>query len=279
MEKSILDSRKIPALAYSLLMYALGAGVAHYTGTIFNWLTAIVGLSWVFFLVFGALLLEQYFEKPGKTPAQSPLLLLGIVFWTLVAVNTVSLLAMGQVTFSAWLLMTFAVLIALAYALPPLRWQARGYGELTLALLLVGITPALALLLNGGEWHRLLPMLTLPLAPLFLASELTLRLPTYSLEANAPKNLLQRLGWQLAFRIHHLLVMSSYLLIAIALLLGLPFTFGIAALLTLPLGMLEIWYLDRIAEGIKPQWRALTILAIALFSLTAYLLVFTLWTR
>lgn len=279
MKDSILDARKVPALAYTLLMYALGSGIAHYLGTPIDWLGAIVGLSWVFFLVFGALLLDQYFEKPSKTPAQSPLLLLGILFWTMVAVNTVSLLAMGRVTFSAWLLMTLAVLVALAYALPPLRWQARGYGELVLALLLIGVTPALGLLLNGGEWHRLLPMLTLPLAPLFLAGEITLRLPTYSLEASAPKNLLQRLGWQMAFRVHNLLVMSAYLLVAIALLLGLPFIFGIAALLTLPLGMLEIWYLDRISEGIKPQWRALTILTIALFSLTAYLLVFTLWTR
>lgn len=279
MKDSIVDARKIPTLVYTLLMYALGSGTAHYLGTPTDWLGAIVGLSWVFFLVFGALLLEQYFENPGRTPSQSPLLMLGVLFWTLVAVNTVSLLAMGRVTFTAWLLMTLAVLVALAYALPPLRWQARGYGELTLALLLIGIIPALGLLLNGGEWHRLLPMLTLPLVPLFLASEITLRLPTYSLQANAPKNLLQRLGWKTAFRVHNLLVMSAYLLIALALLLGLPFIFGIAALLTLPLGMLEIWYLERIAEGVKPQWRALTILTIALFSLTAYLLVFTLWTR
>ena len=65
------------------------------------------------------------------------------------------------------------------YAVPPVRLVYSGYGELVLAILFANLFPALAFLLQTGELHRLLAMLTFPLTLLYLAALLALSLRAY----------------------------------------------------------------------------------------------------
>jgi hypothetical protein len=58
-----------------------------------------------------------------------------------------------------------------------------------------------------------------------------------------------------------------------------PLSVALPALLSLPLGLFQIWYLNRIAAGAKPNWNLLGVLAVIVFGVTAYLLTFSLWTR
>jgi hypothetical protein len=60
---------------------------------------------------------------------------------------------------------------------------------------------------------------------------------------------------------------------------GLPPSVSFPAFLALPLGLFQIWYMVRIAGGMKPNWMVMTLSAVLTFGFTAYLLTFTFWTK
>jgi hypothetical protein len=79
--------------------------------------------------------------------------------------------------------------------------------------------------------------------------------------------------------LHNVLIPISYLVLGLGVLLGMPVALAFPAMLSLPLGIFHIWMLNRIADGAKPNWTALTISAAALLGITAYLLTFAFWTQ
>ncbi len=86
-----------------------------------------------------------------------------------------------------------------------------------------------------------------------------------------------RLGWQAGMNLHNILILTSYLLLILAASYGYPWFATWPALLTLPLGVFQIVQMRRIANGSKPQWNILVIGALALFSVTVYLITFAFW--
>ena len=69
------------------------------------------------------------------------------------------------------------------------------------------------------------------------------------------------------------------MLMGLALAFNLPISIGLPAFLTFPLALFQIWYMNRIAGGIKPNWTLLMFVATAIFGLSAYLTTFALWTH
>jgi len=177
-------------------------------------------------------------------------------------------------------LMALVVAGAIFYSVPPVRLATSGYGELTTAILLANLVPALAFTLQYSELHRLLALSTFPITALTLASMISLEFPDYASDLkHGKRTLLVRLGWRNAVWVHHLLVASGYLLFVASFAAGLPGALAWPPLLTLPLGLLQIWYLGRIAEGLKPHWTALTLNALAMTVASVYLLTYAFWTR
>jgi 1,4-dihydroxy-2-naphthoate octaprenyltransferase len=169
---------------------------------------------------------------------------------------------------------------ALLLALPPARLVLRGYGEITTALLVSNLIPALAYLFQTGELHRLLAMTTFPLTFLYLAMTLAYELPGYGADVKFDQQtLMVRLGWESGMRLHNLFLLSAYLILGFAMLLGLPIPLGIPGFLTFPLAAFQVYLMVRIAAGTKPNWRVLLFVGAAIYWLTAYLLMFALWTR
>jgi 1,4-dihydroxy-2-naphthoate octaprenyltransferase len=155
-----------------------------------------------------------------------------------------------------------------------------GYGELTTAILVSNLVPALSFLLQTGELHRLLAMVTFPLTFLHLSMMLAFELPDYGTDLKFEKRtLMVRAGWEMGMRLHNGFLRVAYLILALALLLGLPMAIGGPGLLTLPLALFQIWYMGRIASGIKPNWTLLLFTATAIYGITSYLIAFALWTR
>jgi 1,4-dihydroxy-2-naphthoate octaprenyltransferase len=176
--------------------------------------------------------------------------------------------------------MALIFLGAFFYAVPPIRLESSGYGELTSSILVANLVPAFALLVQTGDLHRLLAMSTFPLTLLHLAMLLALELPDYATDIKFEKNtLLVRIGWEPGMRMHNFLILGAYLILGLAVLLGLPIAIALPAFLSLPLGMLQIFQMNRIAAGAKPNWTTLTLAAVTLFSATAYLLAFSFWSR
>ncbi len=293
------------ALLAGILLYALGAGIVHYLGFAVDWSIYFLGQAVVTLLQVSSYYLKTYYdlleqpERPRRPrpPARRPnesetpeeeepvdlprssVLQAAITALSIGAVITVLLIAQGAITLPALVILGVAFLLAFFYAVPPVRLVYTGYGELSQAILIANLFPALAYLFQTGELHRLLGMLTFPLTALYLAMALARQLPTYATDLRLNRqNLMVRLGWQRGMYYHNLLIFMAYLLLGLAALLGLPWGLTWPVLLALPVGMFQVWQMIRISSGAPPSWRLLTISAVALVGITAYLINLALWT-
>jgi 1,4-dihydroxy-2-naphthoate octaprenyltransferase len=274
-----------------VLLYALGAGIADYLGTTIDTGLYWVGQLWMVTLFVAIYLLDRYYdpqsivENLGRQllnilPYRSVLMLGAAVSLTLTASLTVLLIRGGQLTPPTLTILIASVVGAFLYAIPPVRLANAGFGELTLSILIANLVPAFAFLLQFGEFHRLVGMATFPLTFLLLATILALRFPNYASHLKYHKHsLVVRMGWDTAMTVHNIFILAAFVLIGLAALFGFPSFAVTPLLLALPLALVQIWYVIRIASGIKPNWNALSISAIALVGFTSYLLTFAFWTN
>ena len=278
-------------LLNGILLYLLGVGMARYYGINPNWKLVILGQLWLLALQLAGLFLSAYFNMrssstPEKDKENLPVRIsrpanLLIAYAFLAAAASLSVLLIRMVaTPAVFLLMSLLACGALCYPVPPIRLEYSGYGELVLSLLIANLTPALGYLLQGGDSLRLLAMVTFPLTMLHLAMLLVFSLSSYAGDLKYERRTLMiRMGWQNGMLLHNILILGSYLLFLLAITYGLPWRIGVPALLTLPIGILQIWTVNRIAAGATPQWKLLKIMAVALFGITAYLSAFSFWIR
>jgi 1,4-dihydroxy-2-naphthoate octaprenyltransferase len=286
------------ALLVGVLFYALGGGIVHYLGQSINWTTYWLGQACVTMLQLSSFYLKAVYDLPisgnrpqgkpdglgkdsgGVTYSRSVLLLLSTTTLTIGAVITVLLFANGTLNTSSLMMLGLAFLVSFFYAVPPFRLVYSGYGELALSFIMANIVPALAFLLQVGNLHRLLAMITFPITALYLAMLLALSLEGYaSDEKYSRRTSMVRLGWQRGMNLHNLLILFGFLLFGLAAVLGLPWLLTWPGLLGLPLGLFQIWQMNSIASGAKPHWRLLSLNAVATVVLTAYLVTFALWTH
>jgi 1,4-dihydroxy-2-naphthoate octaprenyltransferase len=301
MEKLLLFIRlsRPHFLVGGVLMYALGTGIGRFLGLPVNWGWFFLGQAWITLLQLSTQYLNEYFDAPAdlinrnRTPfsggsgaigpgklLRSTALYAAIICLAIVASTTVLLMQYTILAPATVLVMVLIFLGAFFYAVPPIRLESSGYGELTSSVLVSILVPAFALLLQTGDLHRLLAMSTFPLAMLQLAMLLALELPDFATDIKFEKNtLLVRIGWETGMRMHNFLILGAYMVLGVAVLLGFPAAIALPAFLSLPLGLLQIFQINRIAAGSKPNWTTLTLTAVTLFSATAYLLAFSFWSR
>ncbi len=271
----------------AVLMYTLGLGIADYLGTIIDWNVALLGLIWVIALQIGAGYLFTYFQddrfgvrNPGQNLVEQTPLWVGLAFLAVLASIAIPLIAAGSLDVVTWTLMLLLLIGALTSAVPPLQLARSSFRELILSIGYTTLIPALAFSLQADGLHRLVSMSTFPLTLLHFAMLLTGRFPEFARDQKRENpTLLVRLGWQRGMRWINLLILLAYFFLGMALLMGLPTNIAMPAFLALPLGLLQIWYLTRIAAGAKPHWKLLRWLSISVYSLTAYLLALTFWIR
>jgi 1,4-dihydroxy-2-naphthoate octaprenyltransferase len=285
-------------LVGGLLMYTLGVGIAHYLGKPIDWETFIFGLFCVTLLQLMSIFLREYFEAlarvasgrssirltlenskglPYRLSVNLALALTASVL-TFGAVFTTLLYRKKDLSLEGLVILGAAFLLAFFYAAPPFRLSDSGYGDLVMAILVANLIPALGYLFQVGQLHRLMAMVTFPLTPLYLAMSLAFAFPDYGRDSSGEKRtLLVMLGWQRGMGLHNLLILFAFLILGVAVVLGLPFQIVWPAFLGLPIGIFQIWQVTRIMEGAKPRWRLLEITALASFSLVAYLLAFSFW--
>lgn len=292
----ILRYARLPDLLAGALLYALGAGLTVFLGHPLDWRIYFLGQTCITTLQLSAYFLKSAFDLPPVNQPKSltqdevlwqrstilnrnAVLLAAATSLTIGAVFTVILFSNGAIQSGAFIFLGMGILLALAYALPPLRLAYSGYGELIQALLVANITPALAFLLQTGTLHRLLISLTLPLTVLYTALQLALSLRTYARDERfEDRTAMVRLGWSHGMNLHNLLILFAYLFLGFSTLLDLPWVLLRAGLLSLPVGLFQIWQIQRIAGGAKPNWPLLAGTAAATFALTAYFITFALWT-
>lgn len=286
------------ALLAGMLLYALGVGVVVYRGETIDWGVYWLGQACVSLLQMSSSYLLEYYDRllspqrwrerysNNPRPEQQArrerniYLLAAITTLTIGAMLTVLLFSRGVIPPAGYLFLGVAFLLAFFYSVPPMRLAYSGYGELIAAVLLANLAPAFGYLLQAGDLIEVLGVLTLPLTTLYLAFSLATSLEHYFREIKAGRqNLMIRLGWQRGMFLHNLCILISYLAMGVATLFGLPWELTWPRLLTLPIGLFQVWQIWQIGNGAKPRWRLLRITAYATFAITVYLQVFTLWIK
>jgi len=281
------------------LLYALGAGIVRYLGTPIDWGLYWLGQIWVTFIQLSTHYLNEYFDSRAdavnehRTPfsggsgtigegklRRETALYAAVICLALAAYFTIPIIGNAQLSAALVFTLVFIFLGAFFYSTPPVRLSSTGYGELVTSIIISNLVPALAFLLQNNELHRLLAMATFPLTSLNIAIMLAFELPDYASDLkNLKNNLMVRIGWQRGIIFHNISILISYVLFGLGAVLGFPLPIVLPAFLTLPLGIFEIWMVNRIADGAKPNWLALTFTAVSLYGVTAYLLAFAFWTR
>lgn len=282
-----------------VLLFALGTGIARYLGAQIDWGTYFLGQAVVTTLQLSAQYLNEFFDfqvdqensnrtmfsggsgavGPGKI-SRNTVLLSAATTLTIFTALIVLLISNEVFSPSVLLVLVISFLGAFFYSTPPISLARSGYGELTTSILVANLVPLFAFLLQYGEFHRLVAMSTFPLTALHLAMMVEFEFPDYASDLKYGKHtLLIRMGWERAMLFHNILIIGAYLLLALAAIFRLPLHIVLPAFIPLPLGLLQIWQMRRIASGAKPNWNTLTLTGVVLFISEAYLLAFAFWTR
>ena len=274
-----------------VLLYALGAAIAAYLGRPIDSTIYLVGQAIVTLLQLMTHYLNEYFDASADQENSSRTWLTGgsgaigpevlpmkvavyaaVISLALATTISTAALVTGTFPLMTWPVLLLAFIGAFFYSAPPLRLVSTGYGELVASLVVAGLTPTFAYVLQTGEFHRLLLMSTVPLVALCFAMIIVFELPDYATDIKYGKrNLLVRLGWSAGMRAHDVAIVFALISFAIAFSFGLPSRVSFGALIVVPLAAAQIWQLNRIRQGYPPKWTTLTFSSLALFSIAAYL--------
>ena len=208
---------------------------------------------------------------PGGLPRR---IALYAAAFSLAIVTTIAILlqADGSVPALAWMILIFIFLGAFLYNIPPVQLITSGYGEITTSVLVAGLLPIFAFVLQTGEFHRLLIMSSTPLIALHFSMMIVFELPDYANDLKFNKQtLLVRIGWSTAMRLHDVAILFAAGSVLAAFLFGMPQRVVLGMIIVLPLAVAQVWQISRLRRGFKPRWRTITFSGLALFALAAYL--------
>ena len=251
------------------LQYALGLGIANYLGKPLDVDIALIGLFLVLAIQLSTHYLNEYYDSPLDQYNENRTLFTGgsgvlgdeddklprnvaqysaVITLTAAAILAFYLLRSNALSPAAGMVLVLAFLGSFFYSVPPVRLSYTGYGELTTSIIVANLVPIFAFLLQTGETHRLLAMATFPLTFIHMAMLVAFALPDYGVDVKYRKtNLAVRMGWENAMTFHNIFILAGFAVLGLATTFGLPSAIALPAFLPLLLGLLQIWYVRRIA--------------------------------
>jgi len=283
-------------LLEGVLVYSLGVSLARFLGNPIDWGLVILGQIWVTTYQAGSHFLEAYFYHPTdqKDPNRFRIetndtqegirrdlaLWFSLALYAATASLTLVFTQNTGLNNAGLVLMGLMLIGSILYTVPSFQLITSGYGELVQSIIMASLIPGIGFILQTGEIHRLVAMITFPIIMIHLAMSIALQFSRFASDTrNRNNTILVRLGWERGLTFHNFLILGSFLLMGMAMLFGLPISIALPTYAVLPLALFQIWYLSRIGAGAKPNWRALNTTAILTFGLTVYLLLFRLLTR
>ena len=287
--KLLIKITNFPVLLAVFISYAVGAGLVSYLGKTINWQKYWLGICIVILFILSAEYLSAFYhywnqkiksEFQKNKKIRTVFLQSGLTTLTIGAVFTVLIIAKGFTNSVVWLFLILFFLINCIFVIPPFELKEKGYGELIHAVNITVLSPAFALVLQNGDLHPTLMLLTFPSTFLLISMFLAFSLEHYFSDIKSNNNtLMTRLGWKTGMNIHNLFIMLTYVIYGIVVVLGFPWRLALPAAFSLPFAMLQLWEMIRINEGVKPRWNLLKLSSVASVSVLAYFLLFTLWFR
>lgn len=269
-------------------LFGFGAGIAKYLGFNLSWETMLLAWFWVVCLQLAGIFFHSPTVEDGSKDrgVNQPNfilnrnILIGLALLTCISSITVIMLSNGILHQGLVLIMLLGVAGTLLVSLQPWRSYLGGYHEIVISFGMAVLIPWLSFGVQAGEIHRLLPLVTFPLFTLRLAMVICMEFSTYASDINSLRgNLLVRLGWQNGMMLHNLLILGSFLTLAVSLVFGLSQAIVLPTLSGLIIGMMQIYLMRRIAAGDKPNWQLLITGSVSLYALVVYLLGYSFWVR
>jgi len=282
-----------PYRLFSLLTtYALGLGLVQYVRSLRSWAFAIQGFLFLLLVVLGSealgLLMQvhsKYITTKDLTERQRRQLRLTLA--TLAA----SFLTVATMIFIGWMIggalwqgWTLLSMIAVAagggYALTQALPDFKPYSILAEGVLFVILPPAFAFFIQSEDFHRLLSLTVIPLIAAYLSYPLLLSLKQFGKDHQLEhKTIATLIGWERTMVFHNASILLAYLLFALIALLDFPWFLLWPVFLTMPIGLLEIWLIERVRRGEKPLWTVMQVATASVYFIPMYLLGFAFWIR
>jgi 1,4-dihydroxy-2-naphthoate octaprenyltransferase len=195
-----------------------------------------------------------------------------------VALITAGILAAVALIASFWLalvigtgpwtlpLLTLAITLAWGYSAPPTRLHSRGIGELTVALLVPGLTPLVGFYLQAGRLAILPLLASVPLCCFQLAMLLSISFPDAVGDAAVGKRtLVVRWGEEKVARLYIATLLTAYALLPLLVVAGLPGPVALVLLVPSPIAIWHLWRMWHGAWAHSSKWESLAFWSIALF--------------
>ena len=280
-----------------IVLYALGAFIARYEGAVIDWRRYTLGQLLVTGLQLMTHYLNEYWDMEVDQLNKSRTLFSGgsgvlsggelpreialSAAFVCMAVNSASAIALVfqyRAGPAAWAIMLLALLGALFYSSPPLKLASTGYGELTASVIVAGLVPAFAHLLQTGRPSLLILLATAPLVVFHYAMLIAFEFPDFlSDEAAGKKTLLVRIGRRNGATLHNTLIVAALVLATANSFIGLPIKVAISVAITAPLALWQVISVRNLQRGEPVSFQRLTFGAVALFALTTYFIAFSFW--
>lgn len=271
-------------LASGVFTYTLGTVLAVQAGQAWNTTTYFLGLL----IFFGFYLLERTYAYLSRSKInvfstlqrsrrlRSPELVFFLFFLFAALLLCVYFISLsGGLRSPNWvwfLLLAVGILMNVSKNLNqwsmPYRWMTDG----------IIISPVL--LFWGASLAKLdstpiLFFLSLPLLFFYLASQTSLQFETYAEDLKKGQQaLLVSIGWEHGMTLHHILVALGYLGLGFYLYISGAWVIAWPVLLMMSVSLFEIWQLQRIAGGMRPNWGLLKATAITQYLGILYILLF-----
>lgn len=290
--RTVLKSIKPFSLVSLFTTYILGAGLVQYLRKFLGLGDLLLGGLFLLFVVIGFELMgiNQDLRDARNWPSNSSPVEVRRARW-IIALIVTTLLTVSVTIFIDWmvrdvlwqglvfLVVGFVITCAL-YFISENNKILKPYKILIESFLFVVIPPAFAFFLQSSEPHRLLTLVVVGLIPTFLAYRIMVQLKSYNDDLTSGTNtFVSHIGWEKAMVAHNALILLSYLLFAMDAIIGFPWFLLWPVFLTLPIGLVEIWLMERVRHGSKPLWRLMQFATASVFFIPMYLLGFAFWIR
>jgi len=290
--KTLFKSIKPFQLISLVATYLLGAGLVQYVREIHSWNNLIEGLLFLILIYLSVVLLTnlQRLTDMKNWPEGSTLIEIKQTRWgialvlaTILTTSTTILIGWMQrgVLWQGFFFLISALLLIAGFYYLVLIVNAYSISQLVLEVMLfVVIPPALSFFIQSRIPHPLLTQVVICLVPAYLAYRVLEQLKRFgSDQVREKKTLVTQIGWDKAMVFHNALILLTYLLFALISIFGFPWFLLWPVFLTLPIGLLEVWLMERTRRGGKPLWRIMQFASVMVFFFPIYLIAFAFWIR
>ena len=282
---TVLKKADIYLVVTGIFSYLLGCAVADFLGNSLAIDLCLLGLFLLFSIYVSFLIVGYYFEEAQigsntqteqKSKLQLNLTLALIAFALLVNAFLIFLIQQKrQLTLESWLFLAAFFVFSFILKMPKLKRVLNPFSLFIKAFLVSGLIPAISLLLQGFELNRLIPLLAFPLFFLHSACSLARSFSNYANDLSKNRrSTLVTLGWEKGIFFHNVMVLFAFLLLGLGPLFGLAWKITWPALTLGIVGLFQIFQLQKIAQGAKPNWLLLNWTALILYAITVYMLLF-----